>query len=351
MSTFVSQYCRNRWALLFCLFAFSAFGQQSSPPPVSTLHGNRTVEKWDSLSLEGSNLVAEPPIVGEKDNFPEFTRELVRVQWRLGDPIDLYIIKPKYVPKPAVIMYLYSYPSETDRFRDDSYCERVASGGFAAVGFVSALTGHRYTMRPMKEWFVSELQESLATTVHDVQMILNYLSTRGDLDMSRAGMFGAGSGGTIAILSASVDSRIKAIDLLDPWGDWPDWMVKSTRIPENERPNYLTPEFLKKLEPLDPVKFLPQLKSQKIRIEFVADDEITPKAAREHIEAAAPAQAKTQDFENTRQFFATTSAGRLFRWLKDQLGAAGSSNQSTESANKGDDARANMPAERSPKQQ
>jgi len=30
----------------------------------------------------------------------------------------------------------------------------------------------------MKEWFVSEMQESVGSTVHDVQMILNYLETR-----------------------------------------------------------------------------------------------------------------------------------------------------------------------------
>jgi hypothetical protein len=39
-------------------------------------------------------------------------------------------------------------------------------------GFVSALTGHRYHDRPMKEWFLSELQECLAVA-HDVQLVLN----------------------------------------------------------------------------------------------------------------------------------------------------------------------------------
>jgi iron complex outermembrane receptor protein len=80
---------------------------------------------------------------------------------------------------------------------------RATEGGFAAIGFVSALTGHRFHNRSMKEWFISELQEALGTSVHDVPMILNYLSTRGDLDMDNIGMFGQGSGGAIAILAAS----------------------------------------------------------------------------------------------------------------------------------------------------
>jgi len=69
----------------------------------------------------------------------------------------------------------------------------------------------------MKEWFVSELQESLGKSAHDVQMVLNYLADRGDVDMGNVGVFGVGAGGTIAVMAASVDSRIKAIDLLDPW--------------------------------------------------------------------------------------------------------------------------------------
>lgn len=281
----------------------------------------RTVEDWSSLSLAGSELIAQKATLGEKDDLPGFTRELIQVQWRVGDPIDLYVIRPKYVPKPPVVLYLYSYPSETDRFRDNDYCARITSGGVAAVGFVSALTGQRYTMRPMKEWFVSELQEALGSSVHDVQMVLNFLSQRDDLDASNAGMFGAGSGGTIAILAAAVDPRIKAIDVLGPWGDWPDWMAKSTLIPENERANYLKPEFLKKVAPLDPVLWLPQVKAQHVRIQNIGDDTVTPKAAQERMESAAPATAKVQRYESTRQFYGAAAAGRIFQWVKDQLRA------------------------------
>ena len=284
-----------------------------------SLRNGGTVEDWSSLSLVGSDLHAEKPILGAKDVSPEFTRELFQVQWRQGDPIDLYLIRPKGVAKPPVIIYLYSYPSETDRFRDDDYCARLAQDGFAAVGFVSALTGHRYAMRPMKEWFVSELQEALGSSVHDVQMVLNYLSQRDDLDLSRVGMFGTGSGATIAILAAAADARIKAIDLLEPWGDWPDWMAKSSLIPEDERPKYLQAEFLKKVAPLDPVQWLPQLKSQRIRIQNVADDTVTPKIVQERIESVAPIAAKVQRFEDGQRFYATASGGRIFQWVKDQL--------------------------------
>jgi hypothetical protein len=308
-------------ALLVCVAQLGTGWAQekTSQQNISAPRHGGTVEDWSSLSLAGSELKLGTPILGEKANLPGFTRELIQVQWRLGDPIDLYIIRPKYAPKPRVVLYLYSYPSETERFRNNDYCERITSGDVAAVGFVSALTGQRYSMRPMKEWFVSELQEALGSSVHDVQMILNFLSKRDDLDVSNVGMFGTGSGGTIAILAAAVDPRIKAIDVLDPWGDWPEWMTGSTLIPENERPNYVKPEFLKKVAGLDPVQWLPQLKTQRVRIQDVADDTVTPKAAQARIESVAPAGAKVKRYDNTRQFYEASSAGRLFQWVKEQI--------------------------------
>lgn len=299
------------------LFAVPAWGQQASPElPGRPLAGN--VEDWTTLTLAHSDLHPEPPVVGQKDDMPQFTRELLQVKWRQGDPIDLYVIKPKNVVKPPVVLYLYSYPSETDRFRDDAYCARITAGGFAAVGFVSALTGQRYSNRPMKQWFGSELQESLSTTVHDVQMILNYLAMRGDLDMSEVGMFGTGSGGAIAILAASVEPRIKTIDVLNPWGDWPDWLAESGIIPDEERPNFLKPDFEKKIVNLDPVQYFPAL-TQQVRIQNVMDDTVTPKTAKEKINAAAPKSAQICNYDDTKKFFSAEGGGRIFQWIKAQL--------------------------------
>jgi len=283
------------------------------------VQGRYGSENRDSLALADSSLRADDALLGEKDEQPEFTRELLRVQWREVDPVDLYVIRPAHVTKPPVVFYLYSYPSETHRFLDDGYCRRVTKDGFAAVGFVSALTGARYHGRPMKQWFVSELQESMVLSVHDVQMLLTYLSRRGDLDMSSVGMFGAGSGASIAILAAVVDGRIKTLDLLDPWGDWPDWMAKSSLIPEAERPQYLRPEFLQRVAPFDPVKWLPRLKTQTVRLQHVMDDSVTPAGAKRRIEAAAPRSTQLVRYEDTPALFRASADGALFNWVKQQL--------------------------------
>ncbi len=218
-------------------------------------------ENWSVLNDLKTGL--EPASYAEmaREEQPEFVRQTIRVQWRAHDPIDLYVIRPKVAGKVPVVLYLYSYQDTDDRFRDNGWCKRATADGFAAVGFVSDLTDYRFRFRPLKQWFVSELAESVGGTVHDVQFLLNYLAGRGDMDMDRVGMFGKGSGASIAILAAHADPRIKTLDLLDPWGDWPEWLKESPLVGEDERSKFLTPEFLKSVTTLDPVAYLPSLKN------------------------------------------------------------------------------------------
>lgn len=319
-------------AALFVLMCPSARAQQSWVEPTkpdvgaeansSTLQAPPVREDWSSITLEGSSLVAAEPFLGQTENLPDkpFIRELYQLQWRAGDPLDLYVIRPKGVARPPVILYLYSYSSDTDRFKNsDEWCKHVTGGGYAAVGFVAALTGHRFHDRPMKQWFVSELPEALASSTHDVQMIINYLSTRKDLDTSHLGMFGQGTGATIAALAAAADPRIKAVELLDPWGDWPDWLAKSTIIPEGERAKYVTPEFLASVAPLDPVHWLPKLTDRQVHLEDVRGAYGIPAESQAAIEAALPDTAQLDQYGDSRAFL-KVAAGKLFDWIKAATG-------------------------------
>lgn len=276
-------------------------------------------EDLSSLPLE-SPLESIPPLLADVAKHDGFTLQLVQVGWRRGDLIDLYIIKPEHVEKPPVILYLYGYPSETDRFTNEEFDRLVTRSRFAAVGFVEALDGHRYHDRPMRQWFVSELPEALVTSVHDVQMVLNYLSTRGDLDMSRVGMFGQGSGGTIAILSAQTDPRIKAIDVLDPWGSWPEWIAESTLIPDDERPDYTTADFLRRIAPLDPVQALPRL-NLTLHLQDALYERQTPAASKKRLELALPKSGTVTRYATTHEFKDALVDGKLLNWIKGQLQA------------------------------
>jgi hypothetical protein len=263
----------------------------------------------------------QPPAfaVAQHDEQPEFVREVVRVQWRLGDPVDLWIIRPKVTGKVPVVLYLYNYTDPNDRFHENGWCKRASADGFAAVGFVSALSDYRFRSRPMKEWFVSELRESLGSSVHDVQLILNYLADRGDMDMDHVGMFGMGSGATIAILTAHADSRIKTLDLLDPWGDWPEWLKLSPVVPDGERPKYLTPGFLQSVAVLDPLAYLPSLKTPSFRLQQTLSEPATPNIAKERIAAAVPDSTRLVKYTNAEDLLKAWKVTGLSGWIKQQM--------------------------------
>jgi hypothetical protein len=276
-------------------------------------------ENWSVLDDIKTGLQASAVVVIQHDELPDFVRELVRVEWRLGDRFDLWITRPKITGKVPVVLYLYNYLDVGERFQDNRWCERASDDGFAAVGFTSALSTNRFHDRPMKQWFVSELQESLGSSVHDVQLILNYLAARGDMDMDHVGMFGMGSGAAIAILAAHVDPRIKALDVLDPWGDWPDWLKSSPVVPDTERAKYLSPEFLKSVASLDPLDYLPVLKPPSFRLQITLSDPVTPDIAKQRLAKAVPDQTRLVKYADAEGLFKAWKTSGLSGWIKQQM--------------------------------
>jgi len=278
-------------------------------------------EDFAVLPVEKNSLKLDLAVLGEVDDKPglPYVRERWHLEWRPGDPIDVYILKPRGVEKPPVVLYLYSYPQDTDRFKTDSWGGYATGNGFAAVGFVSALTGHRLERRPPAETFFTELPESIGGSVHDVQMILNYLATRKDLDLDRVGMFGQGSGGTIALLAAATDARIKAVDVLTPWGDWPTFIGKSSFIPSEDRLKINNPEFLAKMKPLDPLEWIARIKARSVRMQDVRKDGHMPDAAQANLEAAAPDFVEINQFGDAAALVPAAANGRLLEWIKASL--------------------------------
>jgi hypothetical protein len=304
------------------LGAMASAQLKPATPPIADPSDTRfedVDEDWTSPALSTSNLRPVRPLSSGVINHTAHTFEMIRVQWRWADPIDLYVMKPKGVSKPPVVLFLYGHNTDTDRFLDETFQEGATRNGFAAVGFVSALTGPRYHDRPLKHWFVSELDESLAVSAHDVQMILDYLAKRGDLDMTRVGMFAQDSGASIAILTSAVDPRIKVLDIVDPWGDWPDWIKGSPAVPEEERAAYLKPEFLKKAESVDPIAWLPKVQAKKFRLQDAEFAPTTPKIAKEKLRAAVPAGAKVVVYKTPEDTKSIISGTNVLDWMKDEL--------------------------------
>jgi dienelactone hydrolase len=295
----------------------------SKTPLVTTQDEVAFKEDWTTLSLAKSGLPDEYAggIVQTQGTEPgECTMESMRVQWRPSDPIDLYVIRPIGLSHPAVSILLLNYTFDSAVFRDRYWCGQAKQNHLAIVGFGSAFSPQRFhSPRPMRQWFVSEFQEALSTSVHDVEMVLNYLDKKKEFDMKRVGIYGQGSGGAVAILSAAADPRITAIDVTDPWGDWPDWIKGSKQIPEMERAGYLKPEFLQKISGMDPVEYLPKLTVTSLRVQQVMNDPVTPQDAKEKIAAAAPDKRDVVRYADKQAQHKAVSLDGITWWLSQRL--------------------------------
>lgn len=294
----------------------------ASEAPTNIAMQAPTGEDWTTIYLAKSGLplddIGGVPL--SKVDVHGCTRELLRMQWRSLDPIDLYVIRPKGTAKIPVVLFLYNYTFDTEVFRQDRWCDVATRNGFAVAGFPTALSWPRlHTPRPLKQWFVSELQEALAISTHDVQMMLNYLESRGDLDTKQVGIFGMGSGGAVAILAAAADSRIAVVDLMDPWGDWPDWLKESQQIPDKERGDYLKPEFLQRVAGLDPVNYLPQLKGRTVRIQQLLSDPVTPGLAKDKIASAVPKGTGVSRYQDPSAEAKALGTDGIVGWLGAKL--------------------------------
>ena len=120
---------------LLLLSHFSSAQFLPASPPIADPADARfdaVKEDWTSPALTNSNLKAVPPLAAYLNDYPGYTVELLQAQWRFGDPIDLYVMKPKGIKKPPVILYLYGYPAGTDRFKNEDFQKTVTKDGFAA---------------------------------------------------------------------------------------------------------------------------------------------------------------------------------------------------------------------------
>lgn len=323
-----------RWLVMSSGFFFlftgltlicSAQVQNSAPNDTANTQAkpenNEYHEDFSSLSLKNSRFFPLAPALGQVDDAPQnpFIRERWQLMWRPSDPIDVFVCKPRGVSKPPVVLYLYTYPGNTDRFKMDEWCGTTTANGFAAVGFLSAYTGDRLDMRSPTASFFTDFQESIGASVHDVQLILDYLTTRGDLDMDSVGMYGQGSGGAIAILASAVDPRIKAIDVLTPWADWPHFFQQTRYVPMDQRAKFSSPDFLAKIARLEPLTWLPKVQAKSVRIQDVRESGPMPEESQQRVEAAAPERAVINEYGDPAALVPHASGGGLFVWLHQQL--------------------------------
>jgi hypothetical protein len=90
-------------------------------------------------------------------------------------------------------------------------------------------------------------------------------------------------------------------------------------IPEDERADYLKPEFIKKVAGLDPIDYIAQLRVKAVRIQQIKDDPVTPASSKNKVAAATPAPDVVVWYQDEEAHVAVWRTEGLSGWIRKQF--------------------------------
>lgn len=149
-----------------------------------------------------------------------YHQELLSFASEGHERVPLLILKKgQQRERQAVVIVLHGTNGSKEGMRD--LCETYADRGFVAVSMDARHAGERalpipglpnaYQSAMLRAYRTGEGHPYLYDTVWDVMRLIDYLSTRPDIDPSRIGVIGNSKGGTEAYLAAAADERIAAV--------------------------------------------------------------------------------------------------------------------------------------------
>jgi dienelactone hydrolase len=149
-----------------------------------------------------------------------YTQELLSFESESDERVPLLVIKkPQQRGRRAVVIALHGTNGSKESMR--GLLETYAGRGFLAVAMDARHHGERalpipglanaYQSAMLRAYRTGQGHPYLYDTVWDVMRLIDYLSTRPDVDPSRIGVIGNSKGGTEAYLAAAADERIAVV--------------------------------------------------------------------------------------------------------------------------------------------
>jgi dienelactone hydrolase len=149
-----------------------------------------------------------------------YSQELLSFASESSERVPLMLLKKGEQPeRRAVVIALHGTGGRKEGMR--SLLESYAEQGFLSVAMDARHHGERATSIPglpdpyqsamLRAYRAGAGQPYLYDTVWDVMRLIDYLSTRPDVDAERIGLIGYSKGGTEAYLAAAADVRIAVV--------------------------------------------------------------------------------------------------------------------------------------------
>lgn len=134
-----------------------------------------------------------------------------------------YIATPKQVagPYPCILLFHSGIGSKNVWWEEDSFehgkllVDQLLAAGYAVLMLDAQYHGERTAANDYgisATWMgANDYREQLLQTTVDYRIALDYLSTRGDIDMDQIGAFGTSIGANMILVLSTVDARLKTM--------------------------------------------------------------------------------------------------------------------------------------------
>ena len=194
-----------------------------------------------------------------------------------GGRTDAYLVTPPGRARAAGALFVHWYDSESPLSNRKQFLNEAVE--LAQHGLVSLLVAtpwsdpQWYPKRDVTRDFENSVQE-----VRELRRALDVLAAQPRVDRKRLALVGHDFGAMYGILAAASEKRVSAVALQAFTGSFSDWFLYNQK--------QLSPDarqrVIDRLAPLDPLKFIGQLGSTPVLLQFAEKDFYVP---RDHAEA------------------------------------------------------------------
>jgi hypothetical protein len=98
-------------------------------------------------------------------------------------------------------------------------------------------------------------------------------------------------------------------------------MARSIVVPENERAEYVRPEFLRRVATLNPLEWVPKIQAPKFRLLDALFDLDTPRPSKKKLWAAVPDRTAGRVYATPDQLKIAMQKENVLEWIQHELRA------------------------------
>ncbi|MGB9718549.1 MAG: alpha/beta hydrolase family protein [Thermoproteota archaeon] len=209
-----------------------------------------------------------------------------------NERVPAMISIPSGPGKHPCVVFLHGYGGSKEDIL--SFASLVAAEGYAVIAIDAEFHGER--REEGKELYSPNLEESvkgIIQTIIDLRRAVDYLETRGEIDVERIGYVGGSMGGILGAIFIGVEPRVKAAALLVAGGNMSLMIMRSQHPAIPAIRKYLEEqgityrELQESLNPVDPLNFIGKFAPRPVAFHFGKNDRIVPAEAGEQLYKAA----------------------------------------------------------------